>query len=569
MSSVFDNLGFKEESSPTKGGDSSVFHKMGFKEETPDASLSPDSVLQKPEDRFRPNELLAAINGLTKGATLNLAPIGAAGLAAAMSTLKGETPVSGFGDAYRNARDDIKAKQHVLEEAYPKTTTATEFAGGVLPAMLTGGESLVPTLGNVARTEAKAGAVLGFANSPVDVSKAIAHPIDNSDALTEAGWDTLRGGATGGVTGGVVHKLLGALGPEALNSFANRRFLNSTGIRGAAYKKLVKNGTAEEVGGRLKDMGITGGFHSPEEILENARVAKGLKGQAIDNNIEQFDSSGKLSTLPDPVKMGQAVQEQLKNPLTETLSKQGYKTVAGKSAVVDNILDDIASHGNAQMSFKEAQKLKMMLKEAAFTPTGEIADKNAYRAYGIVNKEIEDAGEKTAEAIGVPGLKDEYVGNKKDYSAADIAEKASTGKVAADAVNRDLSLTDYIAGGAAAMHHGNPGIAAAALTNKAFRTYGSGLAGEVARGASKVSSGVLQGAQSLYALPKQGLQNFAKKLLSGNSTDQKLGKLLMNATERDEVGKNALLFTLMQTPTYRSLVDNYLQENSSPTEGVK
>ncbi len=459
--------------------------------------------------------------------------LGGAGKAL-MDTITGITPVSDTLENYRRQRDLLRQDFKTNAAANPKTALLGNLIGSAAIPM-----GALEGTSSVGKGLALGGAA-GLGGSEADLTKG-----DAGQALS----DTASGAALGGITGPVLEKLLGTISPEKLLAFANRRSLNQTGIKGAAYKKLVQGGNAEDVGQRLHDMGITGAFKSPEEILEAAQNAKQEAGQNIGENLKTLDQPGVTPENPNPQNLIEKLQEQRQPGL---LNNQGdpYKTTSTNNTQLNNIVDDINSHGLNNVSFEEAQRLKMMLKKAAYDANGNIINDEANAAYGIVNKEIENAAEKKADVIGIPGLKNEYVNNKKNYSSADIAERASTGKVASDAVNKDISLTDYIAGGAGALTHGNPGMIAGALANKAARTYGNGILGGVARGASQI-----------FSMPKQGLQTVANGLMSQGETGQKLGNLLMQAAERDDVGKNALLFSLMQQPQYRELLKTHLGTN--------
>lgn len=512
------------------------------------------SVFRK-DDTFQNNAPTALASSLIDGATLGLAPIGAAGLAAGKDYVIGDN--SNFLENYRNYRDDLKNKQALLEQTYPKTSSVGEFGGSILPSVLLSGEGALAKnatklekMAEAARTGAKAGGVLGFAHSSGDLTKG---------EVGKVAGDTLEGAGIGGVAGGLTQGILGNLTPEALEETAQKRALKSTGIAKAQYRNLMNTPLRDadgaiipgktqvnEIGKRLLDNDVVTPLASGEDILQRSQTLKQESGNQIGDILKKLDQQGTVSTMPDPTKVSSEIQAQLKPKLT---NPQGdpYKTTASQNNVVDNIIEDINSHGNNPVPFEEAQVFKQMLKQAAFNGKGEVIDDNANKAYGIVNKWIEDAAQDTAAKSNQPGLLDQYVNAKKNYNTGIQAENAATGKVAASAVNRDLGITDYVAGAAGVVAHGTPGGLAAAGVNKAAKAWGNPLMATGARAASKILS-----------MPKQGLQSVAQTLSTHGETGQKLGNLLLQAAERDDVGKNALLFTIMQQSAYRDMLNQHL-----------
>lgn len=472
--------------------------------------------------------------------------LGAAGKAL-MDTVTGITSPEDTLENYRRQRDLLRQEFKKNTEANPKTNFVGNLLGSVaLPANLLGETKPGFNLAT-AGTGAALGGIAGLGGSEADLTKSG----NTSQALT----DTATGAAMGGLTGPILSGLLNKLSPESLQELAQRRAVKATGIAKPQYKNLMKNNQVGEIGQRLLDEGVVTPLANPGDILERSQDLKQKAGSQISDVINTLDNSGVVSTMPDPTKAATEIESQLKPKLT---NPQGapYQTTKAQNTVVDNILEDIKSHGNTPITFEEAQAFKQMLKQAAYNGKGEVVDENAHKAYGIVNKWIENAAEQTAENSSQPGLLDKYINAKKNYNTGIQAENASFNKEAASAVNRDLGLTDYVAGAAGAAAHGTPGGLAAAGFNKIAKTYGNSLMATGANATSKI-----------FSMPKQGLQQVAQYLSTQGETGQKLGQLLNQAAERDDVGKNALIFTLMQQTPYRDLLNTHFNSEENTNVG--
>jgi hypothetical protein len=100
---------------------------------------------------------------------------------------------------------------------------------------------------------------------------------------------------------------------------------------------------------------------------------------------------------------------------------------------------------------------------------------------------------------------------------------------------------------------------------KGLTTKSSNLAGLTA---SKVSNAMSSVNNRLTKAPKEAVVNFGQTLMSKpDATSQKLGSILMKSADRDDVGRNALIYSLMQNPGYRELLRSYLGDSTE--EGKK
>lgn len=196
----------------------------------------------------------AALSGMTLGTGLKLQAAGNA----AIDRLHGEP----FGDAYKQRLAAERSASEDFGHEHPVANIATELAGGLLPALVTGGASAPNELANVGRLArmgkaAKTGAGLGAASSAINADGGFA---DRAEAAA-------KGTVVGGVGGAVLSPVFEGAGyiakkahiPEMLSAGASkvagalpsgnrwdalRSMLESTGdafgSRGAASTEVAK-----------------------------------------------------------------------------------------------------------------------------------------------------------------------------------------------------------------------------------------------------------------------------------------------------------------------------------------
>lgn len=93
--------------------------------------------------------------------------------------------------------------------------------------------------------------------------------------------------------------------------------------------------------------------------------------------------------------------------------------------------------------------------------------------------------------------------------------------------------------------------------NEGFDNKSGGMFG-VIKGASTLTANATGLASHYLAeMPKERLGQLGQSLIQSNSeVGQKLGNILMNASQKDDIGRNALIYSLMQNPAYREMMNN-------------
>lgn len=85
---------------------------------------------------------------------------------------------------------------------------------------------------------------------------------------------------------------------------------------------------------------------------------------------------------------------------------------------------------------------------------------------------------------------------------------------------------------------------------------GANVLGTIVKKAENVTNPI----RTLANSSVEGLTKFADSISSSGDAGQKIASVFREAANRDSVGRNALLFTLMQNPAYREVINNFLGE---------
>lgn len=306
-----------------------------FEKETDlDSEFNQEADLSSPQtvEDTTPSQLEAALRGGAQGATFGFAeelgagalqPVGAG---KQLLNLLGANIKDEDVEAYKRELEASRAAFKAAQEAHPVTYGASEIAGGIAPAFLTGGAGATAALGKGALTQAakqgaiagaKMGALGGAGYSEAETGKDLAK-------------DVAMGAGLGGALGGVITPATAKL--AEMTSGAGKQ-LGKFGARIAAK-------------------------YSPEEmdyILKNApkiREAKNLQGMAK----ELAENVGNLDTfIDDATRVAESKltpnttfqKEDLLN-LLETkynnldfTNKDAAKKLQDIASYIDNLGDDI------------------------------------------------------------------------------------------------------------------------------------------------------------------------------------------------------------------------------------
>lgn len=536
-----------------------------------------------------PGQLEALTRGTANSASFGFAPSITGALEAtpkALDALSGQGGMADILAAYNKAREESKAKYDAAEKAHPYTSLAGGVAGGLIPALLTGGASAVESgIGGAMGMGAKIGGLSG-----------LGHSVSSGEGLQDTVKDTLSGAGSGALVGGALHgagKLLSGT-PEFLESEANNRALKSTGMGKAQVKNLIQQdvrsnaftggdqNSIQKIGSLLleknpyQEEAVVSKFATPEVVLQRTSDLADKAGNHIAEILGKMDESFNsenpaiISKFFNPSTAASEIENQLLVPLKVNGNIPPLsKPIAG---TIQNVLDTVNQYGNNPIPFAKAQELKQLITglttyESEGSPTQQVLR----RAGGIINKAIEDSADDVVKNSGQMELNGLFKQAKNYYGAAKTAETAAIGKTAGNMVNRDFGITDYMSGVAGAAAHGTPGVAVGMVANKVAKSYGNpfvaNMANSAAKGTKAISNQVSDVTKSLTSLPKEAIVSYGQSLTQNpNPLAQKLGNILTGAGERDDIGRNALIFSLMQNSGYREFLTNHFGGNNNGTK---
>ena len=362
-----------------------------------------------------------------------VSPIEAAGYGFAKFATMGAAPAVGGiveaakGGEYEKGRQAYEQRQAQAWQEQP-TSYGLGGAAGVIPGMAAKG---VSTLGQVA---------LG-ASAPV-IEQAT-KPI-TAESAKETATEAVTGGLLGGI-GGQLAKTQPAVAQKA-GEVAERRAVKAIGADVLAPARRIERmpGGAQAFGRDLLDKVIvTAGATVPEMRQKSKGLAESA-GSAIGQTMKSFDAKIGRPSIDRQTLVGElnSVADNLKkNPATASLAKR----------LESSFLEPMAEWSNQgrEATLEEVWKIRSELDNLAYTESG--IDKGINKQLQGVRRIIEDRLMKTAKENGIPEAEvQSYIKNKRLYQVAKEAEATGKQKEVRMGANRQISLSDYISGGAGA-----------------------------------------------------------------------------------------------------------------------
>lgn len=521
------------------------------------------------QSRPKKSEAESFGRGLAQGASLGFADELTAGVGAVKDWAAGKLGMRGdigLGDAYNSYIKNIRAQDDAAKADNPKSFLGGNLTGGI-------GATLVPGVGiakgaGAAQSIGKAaalGATAGAGTSEASLT-------ESPETLKQFGKDVALGGTIGAVAQGGFHLLgkgMTALKPSELRKLSNVKALKAGGAIGSDLKKLGPE-RVQEIGEELHKKGVVKAFQSIEDFAKKATEAKEEAGQAIGNALESVDDLVKQAKeLVDAGAIGGNLPQQGKDALKASIDKQfqfnmsrigqriqkeliepnaNNPLLKGELNKLAAIADDFGS--KAATTMKEGNVIKGT--QGAVTNFNSETVPQAFKKqiYGIIKTELDDIVAKTGNlemAVGKGGgntlgkmdvaarnqsVSDAYQGAKKTYGAMKQAEKISTDRLGQTQGNREISLTDTIAG-AAGLATGNPANAVLlGGANKLMRQYGDSV---MSVGARRAADLIEKGPQML-----------------GKYYD-----VLIKAANQGGPALESTHLSLMKEPDYARIIQNY------------
>ncbi len=518
-----------------------------------------------------PGMIESALRGVEQGATLGYGDELNSGLETLLNQATGNSKGLNILDEYRKHRGESREKFAAAEKENPITSTLSNLAGGVLPALASGGGSLPEQgLAGVAKMGAAYGALGGLGNSEADLTKG-----EVNKAASDA--------VTGGLMGAAVAPVAGKIGDTLLKPL----------VRGV---------------GHVADIGpIASATESFKQGALNGRVLFNKKGEAALGQ----EISGAVDNLANDVKekLGSASAAKLKNVLTpgdnadlrdwatsaedmmNTLQQNAgadvrvEKDIARVREIISRHLQGVEESGipgkGTTPTTAQAETLLRQLGSLGSAPESSGLQSNEGKE--LINRLVSPiTREQNLSDVNMGGLPEGYQSLKElvnqtrpglDEQNAAISRLTKAKEQLpeiGDVVNLQkqnpsgLESTKKFNG---LMGNLSPEQQAKYVPQFQDLSKAKGVAEAITNSGglskdffSKVGAKVGYGAPNLvgnvlYSLTPDAIRNLGLRIAQGGTpAHQSLGRVLSQAADKDQIGRQALFFALQQNPEYRKIL---------------
>ncbi len=467
---------------------------------------------------------------------------------------------------YEKEKNLSKAAFDNAQSANPYSYGAGQLAGGIGLGALSGGLGLFGEAGEAANygskllNAAKMGTAFGAAHGAIG---------SEGNNLIEKAKDAGMGGVAGAITAPIATMGMDALGYGA-GKFLGKKAVNAF--------KLGENGE-NLIGDDAKKAFINERKQSGADELAS-------QFDALKNKVSKAFGDQQADTADMPVHMDDAVSAVQSH--IDSLDDRIPTQLADKTRL-QQLLDNFTSRDSGEtpdLTANDALKLKQGMQDYSRNGRGLSSTNGEFQAgqatntvgqtlesqvpgYAEVNNNYHTLQENILKPLGLKGS-DDFKTNKSLRGALWKADTLTgIGSETDIAIQNALDSVKTI----------DPELAAS--MQKTFD--GHSLDIQTARQAGNVSfnsagkpmealhsstvstmNALGQVSRVLTIIPKQLLGNIGQGLMNNSQPIyQKLGTALVNASQRDDIGRNAILFTLMQNESYRGILGGLFENGGS------
>lgn len=414
---------------------------------------------------------------------------------------------------------------------------------------------------------AKTGAILGAVSNPSDVEGEL-NPFQIDERLDRA--------KLGAKTGAIVQGGMEVLGPLAKRASAwyrgkaGEKGTAALGARKADMKKLGEKG-AQELGNDALDQGIVVPLSTPASVARKAGAMKEKVGEELGDLISSAEQGG--APKIDGAKLGlDLLDDQAVNAARKTPGAGAMYNSAIQEAEV------LAQNG--EMTLSQAHALRKRIdqqinfnKKRTDLPAG--AQEVLYKIRDGINNAMNEAIN-SIQGVGADQLKK----LNREYSKLSRMDEMAAERIAMNAANRTIGLTDSIAGGAGfaagfasgdgledRLKRGAVGLGLG-LVNKGGRTFGSGLQ---AAGFRKASQGLNRASALADFISRNsaGVQTVANRVTQpAKFTNPEVDPILDNPAIMGKFRENPSLIDAVDDPRLREAILKRIGSQQAPERGV-
>jgi hypothetical protein len=531
--------------------------------------FDPDAYLKaKGVQTDEPSSLEALLRGIGSGLTFGAAPAIGAAIQHPIEAFKEATNplarLAGAKEASPEETKDFDKEREVSNNAFEAAQKAHPwvYGGGnvlgSLPAMALAPETAPGIIGG-----AKLGAGLGALSG---VGSALSQGKDVGGIAQSTALQGVIGGGVGGIAGGITSKL----NPNALEESANSNTFEAFNpTKGEVTKVRNIPGLPNDVDGiqwvganALKPTEFLDGKAilqkgaNPQELLDNVQTVLKNSGAFIGDVANKADESGvklvdpstlfdKIQELIQPYQVKPTIGVDVGDALPST--QEDFNLLNNMRSSIKQIIGD----NPGPIDFTTASRILKLIDSKSYNQNGIInQDMNELR--GALNENIEKSLEQVASMTDNPELFSKFKEAKDMYRTAKLLDKSANNSVSKDITNADLGVLDYAAGAAGAHALGGPAAIAAVVAKKALTKNYNSYAAVTQKWTADTMKDVSSRITAMT--PEQFKSVGAKMATSDSPTVQSLGRIYSGIADRDNTGRNAMIFSLLQIPQYRDIM---------------
>ena len=262
---------------------------------------------------------------------------------------------TGFWDIYGDRRDAAREANLAAKEANPLSYMGGEIAGGLAPALMSGGASAAATTGKLGlnqaallgvKSGAKFGGAYGLGASEADLTEG---------EFGQAAIDTAVGAGTGAVMGGALPYVgagikLGAKGTKSVSD----KLAKYTYDKAPSFAKKIIDATRrgsqkiQVTGSKWGTAAIQKMNELSDEVLQTVRGMGKSSTDEITEALVESGSTGNIKVMVDDL------QTMVNNAKSSALDDEGAKTVK----FFEDILDDVKDLSMKKVPSKRVKNLK-------------------------------------------------------------------------------------------------------------------------------------------------------------------------------------------------------------------
>lgn len=392
----------------------------------------------------------------------------------------------------KNALSDVKdlvvgAGETIKKGAYDLPKAATESLAQAVADKVTGKDSGQTPIGKE---------VTDFANNSPAMAKEMVRPVTDFKNYSYEHPVNQILNVAGLISGGA--ELAGKAAPAIAD--AAETASNAMGRRATGFTKaLIKGKNFDKANNAVQwmmDKKILTPTASTEDMIANVGAAKDEAWTNMKNAMEEQNAGAKGALKPNAAP--QLREQFLFDPKKAVSDLEDLRPTANNGRVltggqydqmngqIDDAIATIKAHGERPIPWDEANDLKGNLHANWDTTKSNAVNNLKKQIHGTFNNNMESQMEDAATARG--SNTDAFKSAKRDYGAAKTAEKALDNIQSSKAGNRQIGLTDSIAGAGGAVANGAIGAGGTILAKKLIERFGLTTGATLAQKLSLVAS---------------------------------------------------------------------------------